>query len=60
MTNYDRIKQMGIEQMARENVYFVPNNSDFHYTGLSGKYRQTSKDVISDNIEWLEMEAKEE
>ena len=58
-TNYERIKQMSVEEMARENVYFVPNNKDIHYTGLSGKYRKTSKDVIADNIEWLESEVEE-
>lgn len=56
MTNFERIKAMSIEEMARENVYFVPKNKDVHYTGLSGKYRKTSKEVIEDNIEWLESE----
>lgn len=59
ITNYQRIKEMSIEEMARECVYFVPNNTDFHYTGLSGKYKKTSAAVIEDNIEWLESEVTE-
>lgn len=60
MTNYERIKNMSIEEMARENIYFLPNNVHIHYTGLSGKYRRTSKEVINDNIEWLESEGEED
>lgn len=59
VTNYDLIKAMSVEEMARENIYFVPNNKDFHYTGLSGKYRKTSKEVIADNIKWLEGEVED-
>ena len=59
MTNYERIKAMSVEEMARENVYFVPNDSDFRYTGFRGSYRKTSREIIEDNIRWLNSEVAE-
>ena len=59
MTNFEHIKAMSIEEMARENVYFVPDCKFAHYTGLSGTYRKTSDEVIQDNIEYLESEVEE-
>lgn len=58
-TNFERIKAMSIEELAADNVYFMPNNDEFHYTGLSGNYRNTAKEVVEDNIKWLESEAAE-
>ena len=59
MTNFEKIKQMSVDEMARENVYFLPDCKYAHYTGLSGKCRKTSAEVIRDNIEYLEKEVKE-
>lgn len=58
-TNFERIKAMSIEELAADNVYFIPNNDEFHYTGLSGNYRSTAKEVVEDNIKWLESEVSE-
>ena len=43
MTNYERIKNMSVEDMARENVYFLPNNIHINYTGLSGNFPNKQK-----------------
>ena len=58
-TNFERIKAMSVEEMARENIYFIPDCRFAHYTGLSGKYRKTSAEVIQDNIKYLESEVSE-
>lgn len=58
-TNFERMQAMSIEELAHENIYFVPNNADFHYTGLSGEYRKTAEEVVKDNIKWLESEVSE-
>lgn len=59
-TNYDRIRNMSIEQLAVEHIYFIPNNKEFHYTGLSGLYTKTAEETIQNNIEWLESEVDSE
>lgn len=56
MTNFDHIKNMSVEEMARDFIFFVPNNKDFHYTGLSGMYFATSGETIENNIKYLESE----
>lgn len=55
----DRIRNMSVEELAIEHIYFVPNNKDFHYTGLSGEYTKTAEETIKNNIEWLESEVTE-
>lgn len=59
MTNFEKIKSMSIDEMAREFVFFVPNNKEFHYTGLSGKYTNTSAITIENNIKYLKSEVEE-
>lgn len=59
-TNYDRIRNMSVEEMAIEHIYFVPDHKEFHYTGLSGLYTRTAEETIQNNIEWLESEVTEE
>lgn len=60
MTNFEDIKSMNIEEMARDFIFFTPNNANFHYTGLSNKYRKTTREVIEDNLKWLNSEVGEE
>lgn len=60
MTNYDRIRNMSVEELAIEHIYFIPNHKDFHYTGLSGLYTRTAEETIENNKEWLESEVTEE
>lgn len=56
LTNYDRIRNMSVEELAIEHIYFVPDHKEFHYTGLSGLYTKTAEETIQNNIEWLESE----
>lgn len=58
MTNYENIKNMTIAEMANDFLIFIPNNTDFHYSGLSGQYFMTAEETISDNVVWLLQEAE--
>lgn len=56
LNNFEHIKMMSLNELAQEHIYFIPDNDEVHYTGLSGKYRKTSEEVVKDNIEWLKSE----
>lgn len=57
MTNYDRIKQMSIEEMAEFNVI---HDAEYNmYLSLNGFLYGEKEVVIQKNIEWLLKEVSE-
>lgn len=65
MNNYERIKSMSIEEMAKEFVVFIPSvrfkdEPEYHYFGAnpSGRYLN-STEALKDGIKWLQAEAEE-
>ncbi|MDP4117636.1 MAG: hypothetical protein Q8873_00385 [Bacillota bacterium] len=57
MTNFERIKAMSVEEMAKFMLFFIPRFSDANYTGICGKYYKKSCSAIIGNKKWLESEA---
>lgn len=64
-TNYERIKNMTVEEMAEEFVVFIPlirykDEPEYHYFGArpSGRYLD-SKEAVIDGINWLQSESEE-
>lgn len=59
MTNYEHIKAMSVEEMAKRFVTYVPNPSGYNYKGIDGFYRKTKKAIVAENVKWLNSEVKE-
>lgn len=54
-TNYEKIKNMTVEEMAN---HFIPFNGK-SYLGLNGQMYKKRNEALKTNIEWLEAEAEE-
>lgn len=54
-TNYEKIKNMTIEEMANR---FIPFNGK-SYLGLNGQMYKERNEALKTNIEWLESESEE-
>lgn len=54
-TNYEKIKNMNIEEMANR---FIPFNHK-SYLGFDGKQYKKRDEVLKANIKWLESESEE-
>ena len=61
MTNADRIRSMDDEQLAAFLLFFIPTTFDkAMYTGVSGKYDNTSEEAYESNLKWLQQPAEED
>ena len=64
-TNYERIKNMTVEEMAEKLVYitfFIQDEKDKkikYYIGLDGKPYKLLQDLFKANCEWLQSESEE-
>lgn len=59
MTNYERIKAMGVEEMVRRFITYAPNSSGMNYKGIDGFYRRTREAAMEENVKWLNSEVEE-
>ena len=57
MTNFERIKGMSVEELARQNVRF--SEYDYYYLTSDGKIHYEESEAIKHEVEWLESEAEE-
>lgn len=57
MTNFERIKGMSVEDLARQNVRF--SEYDYYYLTSDGKMHYEESEAIKHEVEWLESEAEE-
>lgn len=63
-TNYERIKNMTIEEMAAEFVVFIPSirykdEPEYHYFGANPSKRYfDSTEAFQDGIKWLQAESE--
>lgn len=55
-TNYEKIKNMNIEEMANR---FIPFNHK-SYLGFDGKQYKKRDEVLKANIKWLQSESEEQ
>lgn len=58
-TNYERIKNMTVEEMNREFLVFIPTVlKDIHYSGADGKYYKTAEEALEKGLKYLQSESK--
>lgn len=64
LTNYERIKNMSLEEMAEELVYLTFFTKDKegkdtkYHIGLDGKPYKLLQDLFKANSEWLQSESE--
>lgn len=59
-TNYEKIKNMTVEEMNREFLVFIPTVlKDINYSGADGMYYKTSKEALEKGLQWLQSESEE-
>ena len=61
MTNYERKKNMTIEEMAEDGVRveYGTDNESRHFETSDGSYIYNYKKAIAHEIDWLKQEAEE-
>lgn len=60
VTNYERIKNMTIEEMNREFLIFIPTVlENVHYSGADAKYYETAEEALEKGLQWLKSESEE-
>lgn len=58
-TNYERIKNMTVEEMNREFLIFIPTVlENVHYTGADGGYYKTAEEALEKGLLWLQSESE--
>lgn len=58
VTNYDRIRAMSNEEMARELIYIFEDDFDLYVGGIRGGSYDTLEEAIEANLRWLRQPAK--
>ena len=59
-TNYERIKNMTVEEMNLEFLSFIPTVlENVHYTGADGGYYKTAEEALEKGLQWLQSESEE-
>ena len=62
MNNFDRIKNMSVEEMAERNIQYITDSDDMPYYGTSdGTVFEWSDEqkALQHEIEWLNAESEE-
>lgn len=58
-TNYERIKNMTVEEMNLEFLSFIPTVlENVHYTGADAGYYETAEETLEKGLQWLQSESE--
>ena len=58
-TNYERIKNMTLEEMNLEFLSFIPTVlENVHYTGADAGYYETAEETLEKGLQWLQSESE--